>query len=154
MNIALLVTKNVLKNSKIQIQQEIQSIIDQITTIESNVKNVGTVERELMDIERDLEVKRTLYDELLERFEKATVTGALGRFEQPERIKVIDQPFVPSTPDNLPMIVFFIAGLIAGLGLGVGVALIIEYSDTSLRYIEDLEAITGVSVVARIPRIN
>ena len=136
------------------IEQEIQSVIDQITTLESNVKNVGVVERELMDIERDLEVKRTLYDELLERFEKASVTGALGRFEQPERIKVIDQPFVPSSPDNLPMIVFFIAGLFAGLGLGVGVALIIEYSDTSLRYIEDLEAIAGVTVIARIPRIN
>ena len=144
-----------LAEGKVQtIKQEIESIIDQITDIESNVKNVGTVERELMDIERDLEVKRTLYDELLERFEKASVTGALGRFEQPERIKVIDQPFIPSSPDNLPMIVFFIAGLFAGLGLGIGVSLIIEYSDTSVRYIEDLEEISGVAVITRIPRIN
>jgi len=144
-----------LSEGKVQtIKQEIESIIDQITVIESNVKNVGVVERELLDIERDLNVKRTLYDELLERFEKATVTGALGRFEQPERIKVIDQPYMPSSPDNLPMIVFLIAGLFAGLGLGIGVALIIEYSDTSVRYIEDLELISGVSVVTRIPRIH
>ena len=144
-----------LAEGKVQtIKQEIESIIDQITVIESNVRNVGTVERELLDIERDLEVKRTLYDELLERFEKATVTGALGRFEQPERIKVIDQPFIPSSPDNLPVIIFFLAGLIAGLGLGIGVSLIIEFSDTSVRYIEDLEEISGVAVVTRIPRIN
>ena len=137
-----------------QIKQEIESIDEQIGRLESTVKNVGSVERELMDIERDLEVKRSLYDELLERFEKATVTGALGRFEQPERIKIIDQPFIPSAPDNLPIIIYLLAGLIAGLGLGIGVSLIIEYSDTSLRYIEDLEAISGVRVVTRIPQIN
>ena len=76
------------------------------------------------------------------------------RSEQPERIKIIDQPFIPSSPDNLPVIVFFLAGLIAGLGLGIGVSLIIEYSDTSIRYIEELEQISGVAVVTRLPRIN
>jgi len=137
-----------------QIQQEILSITNQIVALEKTLDNYGDVERNLLDLERDLNVKRMLYDDLLERFEKASVTGALGRYEQPERIKIIDKPYVPSSSDNLPIVVYLLAGLIAGLGLGLGTALIIEGLDGRLRYQADIELITGLPMVSRIPNIK
>jgi capsular polysaccharide biosynthesis protein len=65
---------------------------------------------------------------------------------------VIDQPVVPSAPTKPMPMIFAIAGLVAGLALGIGLAALLEIADTSVRRIRDLEKLTGVPVLARLPR--
>ncbi|MFC1751045.1 chain-length determining protein, partial [Pseudomonadota bacterium] len=110
--------------------------------------------RNMAELERDLDVKRNLYSDLLERFEKARVTGALGRFEQPERIKVIDEPYTPSRPTNLPLIIFIIAGGIGGIALGAALTLLAEVTDTTVRRRDQLTDILGVPVITRVPPLQ
>ena len=45
-------------------------------------------------------------------------------------------------------------GLNGGFMLGCGLALLLEISDTSLRRRDQLQALTGVTVLSRIPPIN
>ena len=136
-----------------QIREELASIQQQAKQLQSAISGTGDMERQLQDLERDLSVKRALYDDLLSRFEKAKITGALGRFEQPERIKIIDEPYQPSIPNNFPLVVFLLAGLVGGLALGVGMALFAELADTSIRAKKQLEALTRVPVLTRIPSL-
>jgi len=112
------------------------------------------MERQLVELERDLKVKRDLYSDLLYRFEKAKITGALGRFEQPERIKIIDEPYKPSSPTNFPLSIFLLAGIIGGISLGGGLALFAELTDTSIRAKHQLESLTNAPVITRLPRIT
>jgi uncharacterized protein involved in exopolysaccharide biosynthesis len=112
------------------------------------------MERQLLSLERDLKVKRSLYSDLLYRNEKAKITGALGIFEQPERIKIIDEPYKPSSPTNSPLSIFLLAGIIGGIFLGGGLALFAELTDTSIRARYQLELITSTPVITRLPRIN
>ena len=136
-----------------QLKEEIKSIENQITASQSSVANFGEMERTLTELERDLTVKRALYTDLLSRYEKARVTGALGRFEQPERIKIIDEPYRPSQPTNLPLLIFIMSGVIAGIALGIGMALIAELSDSTIRNIEQLESLISAPVLSRIPNL-
>jgi hypothetical protein len=84
--------------------------------------------------------------------------GALGgpadlaQEQAPERIKVIDRPVQPSAPTKPMPMLFAIVGLIAGIALGAGLAALLEIANTSVRRIRDLEKMTGLPVLARIPR--
>lgn len=125
-----------------------------IHNLNENVNSFGDKENQLIRLQRDLKVKRDIYEELLQRYEMAKVTGSLGRFEQAKRVKIIDRPFTPTAPNNIHFIVFFIAGIFGGLFLGCGFALLLEMCDTTVRYRNTLEDITQVPVISRIPYIN
>lgn len=126
----------------------LQRQLEELTRV---VDSQGETERQLAELARDLEVKRALYQDLLLRYEKAKVTGDLGNFEQGERIKVIDKPFAPSKPSNYPLWLFLLAGIVGGLGLGCGLALLTELADTSLRRSDQLAALVKAPVLSRIP---
>jgi uncharacterized protein involved in exopolysaccharide biosynthesis len=136
-----------------QIKEEINSIEKQTMLLKSSLAGTGEMERQLLALERDLKVQRGLYSDLLYRYEKAKITGALGKFEQPERIKIIDEPYQPSSPTNFPLSIFLLAGLIGGIFLGCGLALFAEIADTSIRAKYQIELITLAPVITRIPRI-
>lgn len=132
-------------------EQNAASLQAQLNDLTGVVDSQGDTERELAELERDLEVKRTLYQDLLLRYEKAKVTGALGSFEPGERIKVIDKPFAPSKPSNYPLWLFLLAGVVGGMGLGCGMALLTELADTSLRRADQLANLVKAPVLSRIP---
>lgn len=131
--------------------EEIASLKTMIAELVEQTNGFGAHERELASLERDLKVKRELYEDLLQRYEMARVTGSLGLFEQEKRVKVIDRPFTPTTPSNLPLFLFVIAGFFGGIFLGSGLALVFEVSDSTLRRRDQLETLTGVPVLCRIP---
>jgi polysaccharide chain length determinant protein (PEP-CTERM system associated) len=134
--------------------EEIKSLEQMISDLEKQTSGYGRNSSEFSKLERDLKIKRDLYDDLLLRNEKARITMSLGIFEQDKRVKVIDRPFTPSAPSNLPLYLFFVAGLFAGMFLGCGLAIIFEISDTTLRRRDQLEALTGVPMLSRIPPLR
>ncbi len=142
-------------------KSEVESLIEEtgrlkemIYNLEQKTRSNGEQERQLNLLERDLSVKRTLYNELLHRSEMAEVTGSLGLFEEAERVKVIDRPFTPSSPNNLHPIVFALGGLVGGIALGTGLAVLLEVSDSSIRRRKQLQALTGFPVLNRIPPLS
>lgn len=136
-----------------QIKEEISSIAKQVEILKGSIVVTGEMERQLLELERDLTVKREVYSDLLARAEKAKITGALGKFEQPERIKIIDEPFKPSSPTNFTLSIFILVGTLSGIAFGIGLAIFCEITDTSVRSRNQLEMITSVPVLTRIPFI-
>jgi len=137
-----------------QLTEEIRSISKQADKLKASIVVSGEMERQLLELERDLKVKRVLYSDLLSRAEKAKITGALGKFEQPERIKIIDQPYKPTSSTNFSLSIFLLSGIIGGIALGIGLALFIEIADTSVRSKQQVIALTAAPVITRIPFIS
>lgn len=136
------------------LSEEIISLKRMISELEKQVSSYGANASEFSKLERELAIKRDLYDDLLIRKEKASITGSLGIFERDKRIKVIDRPFTPVTTTNIPAIIFAIAGFFGGLFLGCGLAIILELSDSTIRRIDQLEALTKTPVLSRIPPLT
>ncbi|GAL34871.1 polysaccharide biosynthesis chain length regulator SypO [Vibrio maritimus] len=135
------------------LKQETSSLESMIAELTANAKNYGSNAKQLLRLQRDVTLKRELYDELVERYEMAELTGSLGIFEQNKRVKVIDLPYTPSSSTNLPAIVFAILGVIAGIALGVGTAIFLELFDTTIRRRQQLED-AKLPVITAIPKIS
>jgi len=134
--------------------EEVKSLKIMIKELEVLISGFGTSASELSKLEREVAIKRDLYDDMLLRFEKAGITESLGVFEQDKRVKIIDRPFTPTISTNKPLILFIISGILGGLLLGGGLAIIQEVSDTTLRTRSQLQALTGAHVITRIPYIK
>ncbi|GMQ46065.1 GumC family protein [Vibrio sp. 10N] len=135
------------------LKQETSSLESMISELTANAKSYGSNAKQLLRLQRDVALKRELYDELVERYEMAELTGSLGIFEQNKRVKVIDLPYTPSSSTNLPAIVFAIIGVVAGIALGIGTAIFLELFDTTIRRRQQLED-AKLPVITAIPKIT
>ncbi|MBE1286665.1 MAG: chain-length determining protein [Alteromonadaceae bacterium] len=143
-----------LARSKVDaLTEETNSLKTMIRLQAERTSQLGELEKQLNELQRDLKVKRNLYEDLLERYELARVTGALGFFEKEKRIKVIDIPFTPSVPNNPSAILFLIAGILGGVVFGIGCAIFASINDHSIRYKKQVELKLGLEVLTRIPRV-
>ncbi|MCH7755644.1 polysaccharide biosynthesis tyrosine autokinase [candidate division KSB1 bacterium] len=104
---------------------------------------------QLARLERNRKVDENLYMMMREKFEESRITqaGQIGK------VRIIDEAIRPRRPISPKKKLNLILGFIMGLGLGIGVAVLREYMDTSVRRVEDLEAL-GLSVLGAIPRIE
>jgi len=142
-----------LEQARIHVNQytsEVANLRGAITALNARIGQSGEVARELADREREVQVQSDLVAQLRRRFDMAKVTGALSRYQAPQRIAVIDRPVEPKHPVKPMALLFTLGGLVAGIALGIGLAAIMELSDTTVRHIRMLHEATGLPVLARI----
>ena len=98
-------------------------------------------------LERDRTVNNEIYMMLLKKMEEARIMeeGRIGN------IRVIDKAILPRIPIAPRRAMNIIIGLIVGIVLGIGMAVFLESMDVSLKDIGDIEAKTGLPVLAAIP---
>jgi hypothetical protein len=102
---------------------------------------------------RDYEMLKRTYDGLLQKTQDAKVSANLEQRQVGEQFRIIDparRPERPRSPDRLRM--NFI-GALSGLGLGLVIAALLEYRDTSLRTEDDVLVALALPVVALVPTL-
>ena len=141
-----------MQGRRIALQQDVTQVRKTLADLQHTMSQFAPIEQEQQQLERSIASARETYETLSKRFEMARVTGALGKFEAPERIKMIDPPVEPTSPVGPGAFVFMIAGLLAGFGMGGGLAFLAELLDQRIRLNSIFTFISGVPVVARVPR--
>jgi polysaccharide chain length determinant protein (PEP-CTERM system associated) len=132
-------------------QEEIQK---QIKLYQSRVQSSPAVEQEYKQLTRDYQTALELYNDLLKKRDQSAMATDLDRSQQGEQFRVLDPANFPSTP-SFPKIPFFVGGGFAGgLALGLGLSLLLEMQDTSLRSERDVELVLRLPVLALIPVIE
>lgn len=138
----------------IDLERQSKALDREVSDLDALVLNFGSMEKQLQRLRSNVEVKRDVHERLSERAEMARVTGALGQFEAPERVKVIDQPTIPTRPKGFPPAVFVVLGFFAAIGVGIGIIAFEEVTDTTLRTREQVTQLTGLPVITRIPKLD
>ncbi len=139
---------------------EIDSVKRQIATAERRrqeyiirIERSPRVEegyRGLISERNNLQAK---YDDLMKKYMETRVASGMEKEQMGERFTLIDPPRLPVKPvkPNVPAILLI--GAVLGIGGGIGLASLKEFSDHSVRSVEALARATGYTVLASIPEI-
>jgi uncharacterized protein involved in exopolysaccharide biosynthesis len=142
------------QSKRVSLEADVKELSESINTVGQLIMQYAPIEQTQARLERAVTQARDLFELLSKRYELARITGALGQFEAPERVKIIDPPRDPSGPVNFPTIVFIIAGLVAGLAIGCGLAIAFEITDSRLRSNRNYNAYIPGGVISRLPRVR
>ena len=100
-------------------------------------------------LQHDAESNKQLYDGLLQKLKEATITVGLHS----DNIRIVDPALVPASaarPQKARNILFaFLVGLVGGVGL----ALLREYLDNTVKSPDDIETLTGLPSLAVVPAL-
>lgn len=99
-------------------------------------------------LKRDADTNRQLYNGLLQRLKEAGISAGLSA----SNIAILDSAQVPEKPFRPRQAVNCAVGLAFGALFGVGLAFVQEQLDTNVRTPEEVERITGLGLLAVVPR--
>jgi polysaccharide biosynthesis transport protein len=98
-------------------------------------------------LKRDAEANKSLYDGLLTKLKEAGISAAL----QSSNIRVVDPAMVPSFPARPAKARNIALAFLVGLVGGIGLALIREYMDNTVKTPDDIETLSRLPSLAVVP---
>jgi len=104
---------------------------------------------EYNDIKREQETDQALYNSVLSRLKEVDLTKQLT--ESPVRIHEEAVGAAPIRPSATKK---WIQSLLGGLAAGIALAIVIFLLDTSIKTVDQVEHLTGVNVIAAIPKLS
>ena len=130
---------------KKQAEGQIQA---QIRMYQGRIQSSPDVQEQFKALTRDYQTAQRFYDELLTKMNQSKMATDLERRQQGEQFRVMDPPNLPEAPTFPKRGAFLAMGIAAGFGLGLLIAALLEYRDTSLRSERDIWAFTKLPTLA------
>jgi polysaccharide chain length determinant protein (PEP-CTERM system associated) len=134
-----------------QKEREAQRLEQMIADYRERVEAIPTRETQMTELTRDYDTLKAMYTSLLAKKEDSNIAANLERKQVGEQFKILDpaRPAeVPFSPNRLRM---NFMGSVAGLMLGLTLAALLEYRDSSLRTTPDVVRLFSLPVLAVIP---
>ncbi|HTV58980.1 MAG TPA: Wzz/FepE/Etk N-terminal domain-containing protein [Verrucomicrobiae bacterium] len=132
-------------------QQDIQQ---QIKLYQGRVQLSPAVEEEYKELTRDHQTALDMYNDLLKKKSESAMGTALLERQEGEQFRVLDAPNLPDIPSFPDKRLFTLGGLAGGFALGIGLALLMELRDASLRTERDVEFVMKFPVLAIVPAVE
>jgi len=123
------------------------SLRDRITRAKRSLSAMNAREQEYSGLVRAAQNQAKLADMLSEKLTAARI----GEQSQMRSIQVVDLAAVPRQPSSKQPLKLMLLGLLGGLGLGAGLALLREYTTQVVETEQDVADGTGLQVLGSIP---
>ena len=117
--------------------------------LEQIARSAPTVQAQSINLNRDYDILRKNYDELLARRESMRIANAADTQADKVKLQIVDPPKIPQVPTSPRRGLLFTMVLLAGLGGGVAAAFGLSQFDASFYTVGDLRAL-GLTVAGSI----
>jgi capsular exopolysaccharide synthesis family protein len=142
-------------NLRTRLQGQLDAAKDRLAMVEITKKETkkSALERSIdtrdyIDAKRDFETELGL----LEKMKLKLITEEIASELPNETIVIHDDPTISDNPVSPNVTMNLVLGAVVGLVFGVGIAFFLEYLDTSVKSLEDVERYLQVPVLAVIPK--
>jgi polysaccharide chain length determinant protein (PEP-CTERM system associated) len=120
-----------------------------ISSMRSKMSTMPEVEAELAQLNRDYDVVKTRYAELLEQLETAKLSESVGETDQVD-FSIIDPPTALASPVAPPRLLLLIGTLFVGLGAGAAGAFALSKLNPVFDSLTSLRNLTGLPVLGAV----
>ena len=121
--------------------------------IDDAIKAAPGIELQLQNLDRDYDILKKNYQELVSRREAANLAQAADTQADKVQFRVVDAPQVPLTPAAPNRRILNSGVLVFGLGAGIGAAFLLVQLDRSFSNLSSLRAL-GLPVLGSLSRVN
>jgi polysaccharide chain length determinant protein (PEP-CTERM system associated) len=142
-------------DQEIEEQTKLQKgLQQQIDFHAAKLENEPVFEQRISNLMRDYETLRTHYNQILDKKLAADMASELEDRQKGDRFVVLDHATMATSPTSPKRPLLAVAGLAAGLALGLGLAFVVELTDQTVRSEKEAAELVGQSaVLAGIPEI-
>jgi uncharacterized protein involved in exopolysaccharide biosynthesis len=125
-----------------------ETLLGNVNRLRAEAQELNEKEIQYLNLQRDADSNQQLYEAVLKRLKETGVTGGL----ETNNVSVIEEAVTPRVPIRPRKAVNLLIAVVAGLLVGVGTALTLEYFDTSLKTPDDVERYLGLPVIGIVPQ--
>jgi len=134
-------------------QQEGSRLETQMAEIQATIDQTPIVTMGLNALNRRYGSQQSQYNTAVERLNTAATGESIEVRQQGERFEVIDQPTRADEPESPNRIFIAGVGLVGGLAAGLGLVILLELLNKSIRRPSELVSALGIQPFATVPYI-
>jgi succinoglycan biosynthesis transport protein ExoP len=136
------------------LKAEEQRLRGAIAAYQSRVENTPRREQEFLEMSRDYDATRELYQSLVKRHEEAQLSESMEQRQKGEQFRIVDAAVPSVTPVAPNRLRLLLVSLTLSVALAVGAIVLAETLDTSFHSKAELRAFTTIPVLVSIPLLT
>lgn len=136
------------------IAEEKAVIAGTLAALEASIQATPTNEMVLTGLERELATLSNQYDMAVANLGQATIGERIEVLSKGERFSLIEPPTEPTSPSSPDRVLVAGAGVVGGVGLGLGFVVLLELLNRSIRRPVEIAGRLGAEPFATIPYIR
>ncbi|HWM94535.1 MAG TPA: polysaccharide biosynthesis tyrosine autokinase [Thermoanaerobaculia bacterium] len=121
--------------------------------LKTEVLDESSASAEYRNLSLEADTRRNLLDEVLKAQSETEVTARLQGTRE-SNVRIVDRALTPGGPASPNLKQDLSSGLLVGLLIGLGIVLLLEYLDRSVKSAEQVERLLGLPALAVIPDIS
>ncbi|MER2491848.1 XrtA system polysaccharide chain length determinant [Catenovulum sediminis] len=150
----MVITMQNLKNELASLNVRKKNFQEKIASLQDKMDLIPQIEAEMAGLNRDYGITKSKYNELLNRRESVLMSQQADLQSDDVQFRVIEPPREALEPSGPPRLIFNVAILIVGFGLGIAVAFLTSQLQPVVLRAQQLTRMTGYPVFGTISHVN
>ncbi len=117
------------------------------------LREIPAEKKKLIDFERERDTYKKIYEDLVAKHGKSEVSTQMENQDKVSTFRIIDPAVLPKKPVTPNRVKIILMGILAGIGGGFGIVMLLDQMDKSVKHFTALKQF-GVPVLAVIPAIR
>lgn len=128
-------------------RQHVELLQEEVNTQKAQANEMAEKLVQYNILQRDADANKQLYDGLQQKLKEASISAGL----RSSNLRIVDPALVPTTPAAPQKSRNILLSILVGLVGGIGLAVLREYLDNTVKSPDDIEQLTGLPSLAVVP---